>query len=271
MRSTMPEIAQAIRRYNDVLRGRSGLPLSTLKSMRVSLIQRFLTEQLDFINVAKEVVRITDFIEVIDRVIMTQHSHGKMGGKASGLLLASWILDQPEAQKAGLKEVKIPRTWHILSDAIMDFIKLNQLDDVMEQKFKEVSQVRREYPHIIQMFKNSTFPIEVITGLSRALDYFGEVPLIIRSSSLLEDRFGTAFSGKYKSLFLANQGTKEERLEAILDAIAEVWASVLGPDPIEYRRERGLQEFVEEMGILIRYQSWALLDAGFCWSLLQSE
>ncbi len=273
MRATMPEIAQAIRRYDDVLRGRSGLPLSTLKSLRVSLIQRFLTEQLDFINVAKEVVRITDFIEVIDRVIMTQNSHGKLGGKAAGLLLAGWILEQPEAQKAGLKEVKTPRTWHILSDAIIDFIKLNQLDDVMEQKFKEVSQVRREYPHIIQMFKNSTFPIEVITGMSRALDYFGEVPLIIRSSSLLEDRFGTAFSGKYKSLFLANQGSKEERLEAILDAIAEVWASVLGPDPIEYRRERGLQEFVEEMGILIQEvigtrvgNYWLPAFAGVCFS-----
>ena len=42
-RSTMPEVADAIRRYHDVLLGRSGLPQSTLKSLRVSLIQRFLT------------------------------------------------------------------------------------------------------------------------------------------------------------------------------------------------------------------------------------
>ena len=56
---------------------------------------------------------------------------------------------------------------------------------------------------MIQLFKNSSFPSEIMIGLSRALDYFGEVPLIIRSSSLLEDRFGTAFSGKYKSLFPA--------------------------------------------------------------------
>ena len=68
-----------------------------------------------------------------------------------------------------------------------------------------------------------------------ALDDLGDAPLIVRSSSLLEDRLGTAFSGKYKSLFLANQGTKEERLEALLDAIAEVYASIFGPDPIEYR------------------------------------
>jgi len=251
-RSSMPEIAKAIRLYDDVLRGRSGLPLSTLKSLRVSLIQRFLTEQLDFINVAKEVVRITDFLEVVDHVIMTEGCHGKLGGKTAGMLLARWILEQPDAQDRGLDQAKIPRTFCIISDAVMDFVKLNELDDVMDQKFKEISQVRREYPNMIQLFKNSTFPTEVITGLSRALDYFGDVPLIIRSSSLLEDRFGTAFSGKYKSLFIANQGTKQERLEAVLDAVAEVWASVLGPDPIEYRRERGLQEFVEEMGILIQ-------------------
>ncbi len=251
-RSTMPEIADAIRRYNDLLLGRSGLNQSTIKSMRVSLIQRFLTEQLDYITVAKEVVRITDFHDILGQIIMPTGSHGKLGGKAAGLLLGRWILDQPEVSKLGLDDIKFPRTWSIISDAIMDFIRLNNLEDVMNQKFKDISQVRREYPNMVQLFKSSSFPPEVLTGLSRALDYFGEVPLVIRSSSLLEDRFGTAFSGKYKSLFLANQGTKGERMDALLDAVAEVWASVLGPDPIEYRRERGLQEFVEEMGILIQ-------------------
>ena len=251
-RRTMPEIAEAVRRYNDVLRGRSGLTASTLKSLRVSLIQRFLTEQLAYINVAKEVVRITDFHDLLDQVIMTSGSHGKLGGKAAGLLLAHWILQQPEVAERGIGEVKMPRTWSILSDGVMDFIKLNELDDVMDQKFKEISQVRREYPNMIQLFKNSAFPPEIREGLGRALEYFGETPLIIRSSSLLEDRFGTAFSGKYKSLFLANQGPVTDRLEALEDAVAEVWASILGPDPIEYRRERGLTEFVEEMGILIQ-------------------
>ena len=84
------EIADAIRRYHDVLLGRSGLAPSTLKSLRVSLIQRFLTEQLDFINVAKEVARITDFHAILDQVIMPAGSFGKLGGKASGLLLARW-------------------------------------------------------------------------------------------------------------------------------------------------------------------------------------
>ena len=63
---------------------------------------------------------------------------------------------------------------------------------------------------------------------------------------------GSAFSGKYRSLFLANQGDKRERMTRLLDAISEVYASVFGPDPIAYRRERGLLDFHEEMAILIQ-------------------
>jgi phosphoenolpyruvate synthase/pyruvate phosphate dikinase len=85
-----------------------------------------------------------------------------------------------------------------------------------------------------------------------ALDDFGDCPLIVRSSSLLEDQMGAAFSGKYKSLFLANQGSKQQRMEALMDAIAEVYASMYNPDSIQYRSERKLLDFPEEMGILIQ-------------------
>ena len=41
-------------------------------------------------------------------------------------------------------------------------------------------------------------------------------------------------------------------MEALTDAIAEVYASTFGPDPIEYRAERGLIDVYEEMGIMIQ-------------------
>jgi hypothetical protein len=63
---------------------------------------------------------------------------------------------------------------------------------------------------------------------------------------------GSSFAGKYKSLFLANIGSRQERLEALQDAIAEVYASTFSPDPIEYRTERGLLDVQEEMGIMIQ-------------------
>ena len=134
----------------------------------------------------------------------------------------------------------------------MSFVEYNQLEDVYNRKYLEIEQIRREYPHIVQVFKNSRFAPEIMKGLSLALDDLEGRPLIVRSSSLLEDRMGAAFSGKYKSLFLPNVGTKGERLSALMDAIAEVYASLFGPDPIEYRAERNLLDLHEEMGIMIQ-------------------
>ncbi len=249
-RSSVGDIADAMHRLEHVQA--DGMPMSesSCKSVRVMLTHRLLTEQLEFNQVAREVVRIADFRDVLERVVMPAESHGKLGGKAAGLLLAYWILSRSD--EPGLASMKMPRTWYVASDAVLDFISYNDLEDVWEQKFKDTSTIRREYPNIIQLFKNSTFPPDLVKKLSLALDDFGEAPLVVRSSSLLEDRLGSAFSGKYKSLFLANQGDKEARLAALLDAIAEIYASLLGPDPIEYRRDRGLLEFDEQMGILIQ-------------------
>jgi len=228
------------------------LPRSLANSVRVALIRRFFTEQLEFINVAKKYIDLEDFFDLMERIIFLPGSHGKLGGKSAGLFLASRVLDQAARRNKIIGSVKKPKTWYVTSDGLIAFTTHNNLDDVHEQKYKDIEVVRQEYPHLVQVFKNSTFPPEIVKGLSVALDDFGDVPLIVRSSSLLEDRLGTAFAGKYKSLFLANQGDKQKRLEALLDAIAEVYASIFSPDPIQYRAERGLLDFYEEMAVMIQ-------------------
>jgi len=251
-RSPLPEIIDALRRFEHGIPDKSVLRSSTLKTLRVSLTQRLLTEQIDFVRVAKEHVEIEDFADLAGRMILPAGSHGRLGGKSAGLLLANKILMRKGSEERPVGEIRIPKTWYLASDGLLDFIGHNDLQDVIEQKFKGIDEVRQEYPDIVRLFKNSSVPPRILNGLSVALDDFGDVPLIVRSSSLLEDRLGTAFSGKYKSLFVANQGTKGEKLEDLADAIAEVYASTFGPDPLEYRRERGLLEFNEEMGILIQ-------------------
>jgi phosphoenolpyruvate synthase/pyruvate phosphate dikinase len=166
--------------------------------------------------------------------------------------LTSQILKKYAAGNELLGSIKMPKTRHLTSDGLMHFINHNDLEEISEHKYKDMGQVRQEYSSIVQVFKRSSFPPEMIHGLSIALDDFREVPLIVRSSSLLEDSKGTSFAGKYKSLFIANQGTKQERIRALMDAIAEVYASMFGPDPIGYRFERGLIDFHEEMGIMIQ-------------------
>ncbi len=248
----LAEVVDAIRRYHHIAPEGIELPPASKRGVQVSLIRRFLSDQPEFINIAKDYIEIDDFYNILDRIVFPPGSHGRLGGKSTGLFLAHQIVKKSRSSDDKLEGIKVPNTWYLTSDVLFNFLSYNNLNEVMEQKYKDINQVRLEYPHIVQTFKNCNFPTEIVQGLSMILDDFKDKPIIVRSSSLLEDRAGAAFSGKYKSLFLANQGTKQERLAALTDAIAEVYASVYGPDPINYRAERGLLDFVEEMGIMIQ-------------------
>jgi hypothetical protein len=248
----LAEVIDALRQYRDIRLDGVELSAASKKGVLVSLIRRFLSSQLNYIRIAKSYVDVRDFFEFLDRTIYSMESSGKLGGKCAGLFLARQIIEKSPESNELLRGIKTPRTWYITSDILLRFLSYNNMDEVAEQKYKDINQVRLEYPHVIQLFKNARFPAEIVRALSVVLDEFGDRPLIIRSSSLLEDSLGYSFSGKYRSLFLANQGTKRERLEALMDAIAEVYASVFGPDPIEYRAERGLLDISEEMGIMIQ-------------------
>ena len=248
----LAKVVDAIRRHHHIAAEGIELPPASKRGVQVSLIQRFLSARQEFVNTAVEFIEIDDFYEVLDHIVFSPESHGRLGGKSTGLFLAKHIIQKCSSSSDHLKGIKVPKTWYITSDGVLSFLSHNNLNEVVEQKYKDINQVRLEYPHIVQTFKNASFPTEIIQGLSMVLDDFKDQPLIVRSSSLLEDRTGSSFSGKYKSLFLANQGSKRERLEALTDAIAEVYASTFGPDPIGYRAERGLLDFAEEMGIMIQ-------------------
>lgn len=222
------------------------------KSIRVSLSRYFLSDHLDFIKVSQNNIHIADYFELVKRIISPAVSQGRLGGKSAGLFLATQVIKRAEEHAALFADIRIPKTWYITANGFLEFIHYNHLESILEQKYKEMDEIHVEYPNIIQIFKNSYFPPEVVRGLEVALDDLGERPVIIRSSSLLEDRMNAAFSGKYKSLFLANRGSKEERLNAMTDAICEVYASIFSPDAIEYRKEMGLLDFNEEMCILIQ-------------------
>ena len=250
--TSLAEVADALARFQHAAHGEAELSLATRKGLRVSFIRRFLNDQLEYINVAKNYVDLRDFHELLQRTIFPAEGHGKIGGKSAGLFLASQIIRHRCQPGDLLSRIRTPKTWYITSDGLHNFVYCNHLEDVYTQKYKDIEEVRREYPDIVQVFKHSHFSSDIIKGLSLALDDFGERPLIVRSSSLLEDRVGAAFSGKYKSLFVANQGTKPERLNALMDAIAEVYASTFSPDPIEYRAERNLLDFQEGMGVMIQ-------------------
>lgn len=250
--ASVREIIQLINRYKNTT-GVDNRPYFPMERwLVVALIQRFLSDKLDFVSIARQHLEIIDFYTIVNRLIFPEGSHGKIGGKGTGLFLAEQILHKASEEIPLLASVKVPRTWYISTDEIKEFIHYNNLEELNVQKYKELYEIRLDYPNIIQILKNAEFPQGIVKSLAMALDDFGDNPLIVRSSSLLEDQMGAAFSGKYKSLFLANQGTKQQRLEALMDAIVEVYASIYSPDSIQYRAERGLLDFNEEMGILIQ-------------------
>lgn len=252
LNTPLAELADALQRFRHGGVEESELSPATRDGLRTGLTRRFLSEQTAFVNAAKEFLTVADFHELAQRIVYPARTHGRLGGKSAGLFLAGKVLAGSRELVPVLGEVRVPKSWFLPSDGLLEFIHFNDLGEVLNRKYDEPERVRLEYPYLVQLFKSSFFPADLLRGLSTLLDDLEGRPIIVRSSSLLEDRLGAAFSGKYKSLFLANTGGKRARLNALTDAVAEVYASAFGPDPIEYRARRGLLDLHEEMGVLVQ-------------------
>ena len=84
------------------------------------------------------------------------------------------------------------------------------------------------------------------------LEYYGDEPIIVRSSSILEDGFGNSFAGKYESVFCRNSGSMEEKLAAFESAVRTVYASTVSLAALDYRKRRHLEHLDEQMAILVQ-------------------
>jgi hypothetical protein len=247
---TLSEIVDAVGRHESQIGATPALSAPARSTLSAALLRRLFTDDLDYVNVAKDHLTLEDVYDVVKRIVYPSRGQGKLGGKSAGLCLAMQLLRKSDSEL--LRAVKVPKTWYVSSDVALEFINHNNLRELYFRKYLPIEQVRQEYPHIIHVMKNSNFPPEISRGLALALDDFESTPLIVRSSSLLEDRMGSSFAGKYKSLFLGNQGSRQARQAALEDAIAEIYASIFSPDAIQYRVERGLINVHEEMGIMIQ-------------------
>ena len=218
-----------------------------LHEIKVVLIRSMISDQLRYINIAKDWFTISDLAEI------RQHKlgRGKVGGKAAGMLLAARILKEKSSMQ--LREsLQTPTSFYVGSDLFYSFISINNLLHWNEQKYKTEEQMRRDYPQILQDFEKGDFPPSAIQHLESVLSMVGKRPLIVRSSSLLEDNFGTAFAGKYESIFLPNQADPEVNLRALQLAMARIYATTLNPTALLYRKSRGLLDYDERMALLIQ-------------------
>ncbi|MFN2211895.1 MAG: PEP/pyruvate-binding domain-containing protein [Anaerolineales bacterium] len=218
-----------------------------LSEIKVVLMRRMISDQLAYINIAKDWFTVSDLAEINRRKI----GQGKIGGKAAGMLLALRILSEV-ADEEIISHLSIPDSYFLGADVMYTFMALNNLMNWNDQKYRSEEQIRAEYPQILEQYLQGEFPKDILVELEQLLQFLDKKPLIIRSSSLLEDNFGTSFAGKYDSIFCPNQGTPEENLKNLTCAIAQIYASTLNPDALLYRRSKGLQDYDERMAILIQ-------------------
>jgi hypothetical protein len=218
-----------------------------LREIKVVLIRTLISDQLAYVNIAKDWFTIQDLREI--------HLHkigsGKIGGKAAGMLLARRILENVASDELK-SHLTMPESYFLGADATYAFMAMNNLMHWNDQKYKAEESIRSEYPQIVYDFLAGKFSEETLSELQKLLDKIGNQPLIVRSSSLLEDNFGTSFAGKYESLFCPNQGTPQENLYQLTQAIQRIYASIFNADALLYRRSKGLQDYDERMAILIQ-------------------
>ncbi|HRO92134.1 MAG TPA: PEP/pyruvate-binding domain-containing protein, partial [Promineifilum sp.] len=218
-----------------------------LEEIKVVLIKRLMSDQLPFIGVAKRVLTIDDLRRIYSGLIGT----GKIGGKAAGMYLA-WRILQEVDERYGRAAINIPDSYFIGTDVLYEFFLMNKLEHYMNQKYRSVREIRSEYPRIVEDFLASSLPDYLVVQIREVVESLGDSPLIVRSSSLLEDNFGFSFAGKYNSYFCANQGTPEENLAQVLEAIRRVYASSVNPDALLYRKKHDLIDYDERMAILLQ-------------------
>jgi len=219
-----------------------------LKDAKVALIRRLISDQLAYIKIAKQWFKMSDLKKIRDRKI----GQGKIGGKAAGMLLAARIL--AEVAPDEIKEhIRTPDSYYLGSSVMYDLMENNQLMKWADQKYEPEDVIRADYPFLEKDFRAAKFPEEILERLREITENAGKQPMIVRSSSLLEDNFGNSFAGKYESYFCPNQGNTEENLAFLTDAIARVYASALRADPIIYRRQAGLIDYDERIAILIQF------------------
>ena len=186
-----------------------------------------------------------DYFDVRDHMIGT----GMIGGKACGMLLSRAIIRNEEP---AISEVLEPHeSFYIGSDVYYTYIVDNGFWDLRvrqrtEEGYFELADEFSE--HLL----NGTFSQTMEEQFARIIDFYGQDPYIVRSSSILEDGFGNAFAGKYESVFCINRGSMSERILEFENAVKTVYASTMNMSALDYRKRRGLDKRDEQMALLVQ-------------------
>jgi hypothetical protein len=176
---------------------------------------------------------------------------GEIGGKARGFLELMRAVEGMIARYDGRAYeglVAFPETRIVTTSVFRAFLAHNGL----EPAARAVEAGRDDGVEDLRTaILRGVFPAAIRDVLASQVP-LGDMPLAVRSSSLLEDQKRASFAGKYASVFVVGRGDTEARLDQFLDAIKVVYASAFGPDALAYRHNRGLRQEREEMAVLVQ-------------------
>jgi len=227
-----------------------------------TIIETFISDHHYYKLAADRYLSLKDVYDILERRIYLPGRQGKIGQKAAGMILAHKILAAEAGEFA--EHIRIPESFYLTSDVFFECLASHTYNfSSLRHRLKEGSisepQLIKEYPKIRKLIMSTVIPDIIRIELREILQKAGNNPLIIRSSSLLEDSV-SAFSGKYDSYFFANQKLHddpeqdlEHRVDKLIENILRVYASVLRPEALIYRRERGLLDIDERMCVLIQF------------------
>ena len=197
-----------------------------------------------------------DYFAVRDHMIGT----GMVGGKACGMLLARAIIRNRELELADVLEPH--DSFYIGSDLYYTYIVDNGLWDLRIRQRTDEGYFALAGEFASKLM-NGTFSKTMQEQFVRIIEYYGQDPYVIRSSSILEDGFGNAFAGKYESVFCANRGSLEERICEFEQAIRRVYASSMNLSALDYRKRRGLDKRDEQMALLVQRVSGSYYGSSY--------
>jgi len=122
---------------------------------------------------------------------------GLIGGKTVGMLIARKILQRHSPRFAELLEEH--DSFYVGSDVFYTYLVRNGVW-WLRQRQRDPERLLEGAVQARQRILTGQFPEDVRTQFEQMLDYFGQSPIIVRSSSLLEDNYGNSFAGKYESV-----------------------------------------------------------------------
>ncbi|MGM0951583.1 MAG: PEP/pyruvate-binding domain-containing protein [Pseudomonadota bacterium] len=234
------------RLFQDASRAISAGEDTTIAQLQEQVLQVLISRDPQILALARRYLSLEDLLSIRSRLV----GSGSIGGKATGMLIARNILlsEQPDLWQRYLEPHD---SSYLGTDAYYAFLVHNGLWPSIMRQRSETGYLT-EAPALREGILAGSFPAEIRAELERLLDHYGQYPILVRSSSLQEDGFGNAFAGKYESVFVVNQGSPEQRLADLENAIREVYASSMSEDALVYRRQRGLDQREEPMALLIQ-------------------